>query len=132
MDRLNVDFKGPLPSVTNNRFLLVVVDEYSRYTWGFACPNAEAKTVIKCLTQLFCMFGMPNYVHSDNGPCFKAEEYKQFLHTHGIATSRSTRYNPRGNSQVERFNGVLWKSIQLSLSSLNLPDFGMDIIKCRI
>ncbi|GFT05384.1 putative retrovirus-related pol polyprotein from transposon opus [Trichonephila clavipes] len=35
----------------------------------------------------------------------------------GIATSRTTPYNPAGNGQVECYNGIIWKTIQLALRS---------------
>ena len=31
MERLSVDFKGPLESENGNKYLLVAVDEYSRF-----------------------------------------------------------------------------------------------------
>ena len=52
--------KGKLPYVR-------VVTEFSRFPFAFPCRNVSAKTVIQCLTQLFCLFGMPGYVHSDRG-----------------------------------------------------------------
>ena len=122
MDRLNLDFKGPLPSISTNRYMLNIVDEYSRYMWSYPCTNVTAKTVIKCLTELFSTFGLPNYIHSDRGSSLISEELTSFLHKHGIATSRTTRYNPAGNGQIEKYNGVLWKSITATLSSHNLPD----------
>ena len=44
-----------------------------------------------------------------------SQELKQYLHSKGIATSRTTSYNPEGNGQCERYNGIVWKAIQLSL-----------------
>ena len=49
-----------------------------------------------------------------------SEELKAFLHSKGVATSRTTPYNPRCNGQVERLNGTLWKAVQLSLKSRGL------------
>ncbi|KAL7639174.1 UNVERIFIED_CONTAM: hypothetical protein RMT77_010708 [Armadillidium vulgare] len=80
----------------------------------------SAKTVIRCLSQLFSIFGLPSYVHSDRGTAFMSQELKQFLHGFGVATSRTTPYNPQGNGQCERYNGIIWKTISLALKSRNL------------
>jgi len=64
-ERLNLDFKGPLPSASSNKYFLTVVDEYSRFPFAFPCSDMTAKTVIQCLTQLFSIFGMCSYIHSD-------------------------------------------------------------------
>ena len=66
-ERLSIDFKGPLPSSSRNRYLLTVVDEYSRFPFAFPCADVAAATVIKPLTNLFSAFGNPSFVHSDRG-----------------------------------------------------------------
>ena len=66
-ERINIDFKGPLPSNNGNKFFLHVIDEHSRFSFVFPCPDVSTTTVIKCLTTLFSIFGMPAYVHSDRG-----------------------------------------------------------------
>ena len=116
--RLSIDFKGPLPqSPSFHRYILTVVDEYSRFPFAFPCRDISSRTVITCLTELFSMFGLPSFVHSDRGAAFMSEEVKQFLQKLGVASSRTTPYNPRGNSQCERYNGVIWKTVSLALES---------------
>ena len=121
MDRLSIDFKGPLPCSKNrNKYLFIAVDEFSRFPWAIPCSDLSADTVIKCLTDIFCMFGLPGYVHSDRGASFISTSVKTFLHEKGIATSRSTPYHPTGNSQCEKYVGVVWKTVSLALDSSKL------------
>ena len=120
--QLNIDFKGPLPTTqSGNRYLLTLVDEYSRFPFAFPCRDMTSRTVIKCFNQLFSLFGMPEYIHNDRAPDFLSEEVKNYLHSKGIATSRTSRYNPRGNGQIERYNGIIWQTVRLALTSKKLP-----------
>ena len=119
--QLNIDFKGPLPcSANGNRYLLTLIDEYSRFPFAFPCRDMTSQTVIKCFNQLFSLFGMPDYIHNDRAPDFLSSEVKTYLNSKGIATSKTSRYNPRGNGQAERYNGVIWKTVRLAVSSRNM------------
>ena len=64
---LNIDFKGPLPSVSKNRYVLTIVDEFSRFPFAYPCPDISSSTVIRCLCQLFALFVMPSFIYSDRG-----------------------------------------------------------------
>ncbi|XP_068086156.1 uncharacterized protein [Anabrus simplex] len=119
-ERLNLDFKGPLPTKTRNRYIFTVIDEFSRFPFAFACRDLSSSTVISCLTQLFSIFGAPSYIHTDRGSSFMSQDLKNFLASFGVATSRTTPYNPQGNGQVERFNGTIWRTIQLALKDKSL------------
>ena len=119
-ERLSIDFKGPLPSVSKNIYLLTITDEFSRFPFAFACSDMSSATVVKCLCQLFSLFGMPDFVHSDRGSSFMSNELKDFLQSKGIASSRTTPYNPQCNGQVEKLNGTLWRAIQLRLKAKDL------------
>ena len=121
MERLNIDFKGPLPTESKNRYFLCIIDEFSRYPFCFPCADVSADTVIKCLQKLFSMFGTCSYVHSDRGTALVSRRLKDFLLQKGVATSHSTPYHPQGNSQVERYNGVIWKAVRCALKSRKLP-----------
>ena len=127
-ERLNIDYKGPLPSNSKNKYILTIIDEYSRFPFAYPCRDMTTETVIQCLTQLFSIFGMPSYCHSDRGPSFMSQELRQFLFNHGIATSRITAYNPTGNGQVERYNGIIWNTILLALKTKNLPTQEWEVV----
>ena len=56
MERLSIDFKGPLPTTSRNAYILTVVDEYLRFPFAsFPCPNMHSSTVIKYLYQIFTL-----------------------------------------------------------------------------
>ena len=59
-ERLSMDFKGPLPLVHKNYYLLTVVDEYLRLPFASARRNMETKTVIQCMIDLFTTYGHPS------------------------------------------------------------------------
>ena len=120
VERLSLDFKGPLPSLTKNHYTLTVVDEYSRFPFAFPCRSTDAETVISCLNQLFTLLGMPAYVHSDRGPAFVSHDLISYLHQRGIGCSNTSIYNPRGNGQCERYNGIIWSSVKLAVKSRKL------------
>jgi len=120
-ERLSVDFKGPLPSASKKRYILTIVDEFSRFPFAFPCVKIDSQTVINCFNELFALFGMPSYIHSDQGPAFVSRELITYLHERGIACSRTSTYNAPGNGQCERYNGIIWSSVKLALSSRNLP-----------
>ncbi len=120
-ERINIDFKGPLPSNNKNKYFLNIIDEYSRFPFVFPCPDVSTPTVVKCLTTLFSFFGMPAYVHSDRGASFMSRELREFLTSKGVAMSRTTSYNPAGNGQVEKYNGTIWKAVTACLKSKALP-----------
>ena len=73
-ERISINFKGPLEG--KNPYLLFVIDEFSRYPFAFPCRDMTTSTVIQCLSQLFCLFGLPLYVHSDRDTSFMSKELK--------------------------------------------------------
>ena len=120
-ERLSLDFKGPLPTDSKNRYILTVVDQFSRFPFAIPCEDISSKTVISCLIQIFSSFGMPSCVHSDRGQSFMCHELRNVFIEKSVASSRLTPYNPEGNGQCERYNGSICKSVFLALKSRSLP-----------
>jgi len=74
------------------------------------------------LNNLFCLFGFPSYWHSDRGASFMSRDFKAFLAERGNASSCSSPYHLTGNSQCERVNQTIWKTIKLLLHSRAWPE----------
>jgi len=121
MERLSIDFKGPLPSTSKNKYFLTIVDEYSRFPFAFPSSHMETQTVIACLSQVFTLIGLCGCVHSDRGSSFMSRNFVLYMNNLGIATSTCSVYNPRGNGQCEKYNDVIWSAVKLALKTRSLP-----------
>ena len=93
-ERLNLDFKDPLPSKTQNKYMLTISDEYSRFPLVIPCPDVTSTTVTQGLCSLFAILGVPAYIHTDWEAAFMSEYLKSFLHERRVAVSRTFPYNP--------------------------------------
>ena len=59
MERLSMDFKGPVKSVSGNYYLLIIVDEFSRFPFAFPCKNMTSSVVTQCLDKLLLCVVLP-------------------------------------------------------------------------
>ena len=123
MERLSMDFKGPVKSVSGNYYLLIIVDEFSRFPFAFPCKNMTSSVVTQCLDKLFALCGTPSFVHTDNAAAaaFASTEFKTNLMKRGIASSKSSIYHPAGNGQAVRTVGTVGRAVQFALKTCQLP-----------
>lgn len=56
-ERLSIDFKGPVTSITKNAYLLTIIDEFSSFPSAYPFPNMTLSTVTEKLCDLFTKFG---------------------------------------------------------------------------
>ena len=81
---LSIDFCGPLPS---GQYLLVMIDEYSRFPVIEVVRSTAAETVIPVVDKVFCTYWYPEVIKSDNGPPFNSQAV--------LDTERSLHYGPK-------------------------------------
>lgn len=107
--RVAMDLTGPFPlSRRRNRYVVVIVDYFTKWTEAYALPDMEAKTVARVFVEEFCCrFGVPEEVHTDQGGQFRSALYHQLCCLLGISRTRTTAYHPMSDGLVERFNRTL-------------------------
>ncbi|KAK9744597.1 Integrase core domain [Popillia japonica] len=111
-ENLDIDFAGPYPG---GQYLLILVDEYSRYPVVEVISSLDCKTVSKRLRHIFSMFGLPNTLKSDNAPPFNGAEFTNFLNKLSIKHNRVTPYWLEANGLAERRVKTLKKALLYNL-----------------
>ena len=98
---ISIDFKGPLPLSTFNKYLFSVINKYSYFLFVFLGNNMTTVTVIKCLDQLFSLGGTDSFVLSNNANSFSCLEFKGYLEQCGISSNKCSIYHYSENRQAE-------------------------------
>lgn len=78
---ISADFCGP---VENGDYLLVAVDEYSRYPIVEIVKSVSANTVIPVMDKIISMFGVPKVIKTDNGSPFNSTAFADFAKFYGF------------------------------------------------
>ena len=101
--KIQLDFAGPIKSKTRGDVnILVAVDRFSKWPTAQICKNTDSRTVLKFLTKYCSDNGTPRSIRTDNGSCFKSNEYKESCNEENIKHIRCTPKLHTGTGQVER------------------------------
>lgn len=102
---------GPIQSATNkcNRYILTVVDFFSRYSEAVALKRFETEMVAETrdLVDIFCRTGVPKEMLTDMVSQFTSESMAEVSRLLSKRKLTTTPYHPMCNGLVERFNGTL-------------------------
>ena len=97
------DIKGPLSqSRRGNRYYLVVVDGFSKWTAILPLPDIEATTVFqKLYDEWICQNGCPVSLHSDRGSSLTGKVAKAVVDMLNIRQTTTVSHHQMGNGQAE-------------------------------
>ena len=109
-EKLSMDFCGPLSS---GEYLMVVIDDHSRYPEVEVVHSTAAKAVLPKLKKILAAHGNPLEIKTDNGPPFNGIEFSAYLESEGIHHRKITPLWPEANGEVERFMRTLSKVIRV-------------------
>ena len=109
LERLSIDLTDMIAGTDGLRFVLSVVDGYSRFVRLYPLKTKSADGVVKALEEFIRAYGKPGAILSDNGGEFVNRAFRKFREGHGITHLRATPYHPQGNSIVERMHATLKK-----------------------
>jgi len=111
------------------KYILVVIDVYSRYVQVKPLTNRENPNIIKNLLSIFETMGYPYRLQSDNE--FATKEFIDLMAKCNVKLSFSDPHEINKNALVERFNRTLrdlLKKYRLLYKNYNWPTYIDDLI----
>nr|GEX25764.1 retrovirus-related Pol polyprotein from transposon TNT 1-94 [Tanacetum cinerariifolium] len=117
---LHMDLCRPMriASINGKRYVLVIVDDYSRYTWvRFLRSKDEAPEVIKIFLKRITVLlqSLVIIIRTDNSTEFKNQVLKEYFDSVGISHQMSSIRIPQQNGVVERRNRMLVEAARTML-----------------
>ncbi|RDX64271.1 gag-pol, partial [Mucuna pruriens] len=108
-----IDFMGPFPVSNGYSYILLVVDYVSKWVEAIATKTNDAKVVVDFLkSNIFCMFGVPKVLISDQGSHFYNRALASLLQKYGVTHRIAIAYHLQTNGQAEVFNREIKKTLQ--------------------
>ncbi|KAJ9566570.1 LOW QUALITY PROTEIN: hypothetical protein OSB04_002536 [Centaurea solstitialis] len=122
---LHMDLFGPVnvQSIAGKKYTLVIVDEYSRYTWVFFLRSKSdaPEEVILFIRKMERLNNLTaRSIRSDHGTELKNNTRETFFDQKGISQNFSSVRTPQQNGVAERRNRTLIEAARSMLSEANL------------
>lgn len=104
-EMISMDFCGPYPiSADGYKYVLVIIDQFSKFVYLIPTRRADARTVIKAMySRILSVHPCPKKLLSDNGSHFRNKIITAACRVFRIFRAFSSSYYPQGDGQVERF-----------------------------
>ena len=116
-ETVSIDIVGPLPvDGKSHRYIVTMMDVYSRYLTATPVKNHKASTVSRCLYESVVeYFGAPRSILSDRGTEFTGMIWESLAQLLGAKIKLTSPYYPQGNSVIERSHRTLSNMLRTML-----------------
>lgn len=111
-DRVSADLIDMLGSASGHRYVLVIIDRFTRYLQLVPLHSKNAETVADAFVKEYVtLFGPPKALLTDNGAEFINALFRDVCRILQVKTMYATAYHPQANGMVERSNRVIKDSL---------------------
>nr|XP_011463605.1 PREDICTED: uncharacterized protein LOC105351322 [Fragaria vesca subsp. vesca] len=112
-----LDFVGRLPTAPGQlKFAIVIVDYNTKWIEAEPFATITTEKVINFLWRnLYCRFGVPQAIITNNGTQFDNDTFREFLSQLGTAIFYASLAHPQTNGQVEAINKLIKQNLRKCL-----------------
>ncbi|KAK4381915.1 Retrovirus-related Pol polyprotein from transposon TNT 1-94 [Sesamum angolense] len=136
LELIHTDLMGPTrtPSCSHNHYVMVLVDDYSRYTWTYFLKekNEALSKFVEFRNKVEKELGQKvKCLRSDNGGEFMSADFFQYCDNNGIQRQMTCPNTPQQNGVAERKLAHLISTSLSWLHDKNLPrELWAEAIEC--
>jgi len=95
-----------------NRYILNVVDSFSRFSELFPLRTGDAESVAECLFSVYNRYGRPRRMRADGAKAFHGSVLKELNRMVGVENHVTLAYSPYQNGQNERQNQEIGRHLR--------------------
>ena len=89
------------------KYLLTVMCQSTRYPAAYPFRSFTTKAIVKALSQLISIFGIPKVIQSTQGSNFTSHMFGQVLKLLRIKQHQPSAYHAQSQGALERFHQIL-------------------------
>lgn len=112
-ETLHIDALGPLPVSHGYKFVLLVVDAFTKYCLLYPIVRQDAEELKRAASNAISLFGVPKLLVVDRGRMFEARSFVQWISEMGCEMHYITPEMHNSNGQVERYVRTLLNMIRI-------------------
>ena len=123
---IGIDFLGPIKpacSATGHKYILLVIDYYTRFVWLMSykfCTQAEVADLL--CNHIVPVFGWAKAIYSDNGSHFTGKDIKAIFKAHGVTHMTAPVTHPSSVRLIERNVQLVLSQLQANCINAATPD----------
>ena len=117
---IHADIVGPLPSSNRFRYLLTVIDRFSRWCTATPMKEVSAATTADALMQGWIpYYRVPNTITTDRGTQFTSQIWKDLMIFLGTKHITTTSFYPQSNGILEIVHRRLKDALRMQSNPIN-------------
>ena len=116
---IGADIFGPLPkSERGNKYVLVVIDHFTKWVEAFAIPNQEAETIGDIfVNEIISRHRVPERILTDRGKNFIGKVISWIEHRLDIKQMKTSSLHSQTNALTERFNKTMAEMLTMFVNT---------------
>ena len=117
-EHVHVDLVGLLPESRGHKYLLTVMDRFTRWPEAVPIKDIESRTVdLAFIQNWIAQFGVPGHITTDRGTQFISDLWASMSEFLGTNLHPTMAYHPQSNGLVERLHRTLKAALKAQLTS---------------